>query len=206
MSSRADRDDTISALADGQLRGAEFARAVEHVSASAQARATWQAYHLIGDVLRSPELAPLPSSAGFIERLQASLAHEPIQPLAIHSVADAGDLTGAESTFGAQTAPANASTFRWKLVAGLASLAAVAAVSWSVTGGGSGPPRAQGELAQVTPATPPQMVLAGNERQAMIRDPRLDELLAAHRQAGGASALQMSTGFLRNATFEGPAR
>ncbi len=40
----------------------------------------------------------------------------------------------------------------------------------------------------------------------MIRDPRLDEFLAAHRQLGGASALQMPAGFLRNATFEGPNR
>jgi sigma-E factor negative regulatory protein RseA len=40
----------------------------------------------------------------------------------------------------------------------------------------------------------------------MIRDPRLDELLAAHRQLGGASALQAPAGFLRNATFEAPAR
>jgi sigma-E factor negative regulatory protein RseA len=41
----------------------------------------------------------------------------------------------------------------------------------------------------------------------MIRDPRLDEMLAAHRQlGGGASALQTPAGFLRNATFEGPVR
>jgi sigma-E factor negative regulatory protein RseA len=41
---------------------------------------------------------------------------------------------------------------------------------------------------------------------AMLRDPRLDQLLAAHRQLGGATALQAPSGFLRNATFEGPAR
>jgi sigma-E factor negative regulatory protein RseA len=35
----------------------------------------------------------------------------------------------------------------------------------------------------------------------MIRDPRLDELLAAHKQFSGASALQQPAGFLRNATF-----
>jgi sigma-E factor negative regulatory protein RseA len=40
----------------------------------------------------------------------------------------------------------------------------------------------------------------------MIRDARLDQLLAAHRQFGSATALQTSGGFLRNATFEGPAR
>ena len=48
-------------------------------------------------------------------------------------------------------------------------------------------------------------VMVGNGKpQVMLRDPRLDELLEAHRQAGGAS--QMPSGFLRNATFEAPSR
>jgi hypothetical protein len=41
----------------------------------------------------------------------------------------------------------------------------------------------------------------------MIRDPRLDEFMAAHRQLAGASGLQMpAAGFLRNAAFEGSSR
>jgi sigma-E factor negative regulatory protein RseA len=40
----------------------------------------------------------------------------------------------------------------------------------------------------------------------ILRDPQLDAFLQAHRDAGGPSALQMPAGFLRNATFEGPAR
>jgi sigma-E factor negative regulatory protein RseA len=51
------------------------------------------------------------------------------------------------------------------------------------------------------------VAVAGNEgQQVMIRDPRLDELLAAHKQFGSTSALQMPAGFLRNATFETPDR
>ena len=42
--------------------------------------------------------------------------------------------------------------------------------------------------------------------QVMLRDPRLDELLAAHKQFGSTTALQMPAGFLRNATFETPSR
>jgi sigma-E factor negative regulatory protein RseA len=41
---------------------------------------------------------------------------------------------------------------------------------------------------------------------AMLRDSRLDELLAAHKQFGGTSALQMPAGFLRNATFDSAQR
>jgi sigma-E factor negative regulatory protein RseA len=48
-------------------------------------------------------------------------------------------------------------------------------------------------------------VMIGNGNpQVMLRDPRLDQLLEAHQQAGGAS--QMPSGFLRNATFDRPSR
>jgi sigma-E factor negative regulatory protein RseA len=40
----------------------------------------------------------------------------------------------------------------------------------------------------------------------MLRDARLDELLAAHRQFGSATAIPMPAGALRNAAFEAPAR
>jgi sigma-E factor negative regulatory protein RseA len=87
----------------------------------------------------------------------------------------------------------------------------VAAIAWNVGGFGGAPAGAQ--LAQSFPAAPAAVVLAPAGVTAgelggavMMRDPRLDELLAAHRQFGGASALQNPSGFLRNATFEGPAR
>jgi sigma-E factor negative regulatory protein RseA len=50
------------------------------------------------------------------------------------------------------------------------------------------------------------LVEAEQDGQVMLRDPRLDQLLAAHRQSGGASALQVPSGFLRSATFEVPGR
>jgi len=98
---------------------------------------------------------------------------------------------------------ANDPNFRWKLVAGFASLTAVAAVAWTAaTTLGMKPEQPQ--MAAITGA--PGTVLAAGERGTMLRDARLDELLAAHRQLGAASALQTPAGFLRNATFEGPAR
>ena len=51
------------------------------------------------------------------------------------------------------------------------------------------------------------IAVAENEgQQVMIRDPRLDELLAAHNQFGSTSALQMPAGFLRNDNFSTPSR
>jgi sigma-E factor negative regulatory protein RseA len=43
------------------------------------------------------------------------------------------------------------------------------------------------------------------DEQRMIRNPELEALLAAHRQHGGVSVIQVSSGFLRNATYEVPA-
>ena len=78
-------------------------------------------------------------------------------------------------------------------------MAAIGAVAWTLVGV---PARQDaGQLA----ALPAGTVLAGSERGAMIRDPRLDELMAAHRQLGGA-ALVAPAGYLHNATFDGQGR
>jgi sigma-E factor negative regulatory protein RseA len=120
---------------------------------------------------------------------------------------------------------ANEPVFRWKLVAGAASMVAVAAISWTLIGSGTAGSQAGAQIAaQQQPTTnsvlaaaaigsqqpagatlTPTRVMVGNGNpQVMLRDPRLDQLLEAHQQAGGAS--QMPSGFLRNATFEGPTR
>ena len=87
-----------------------------------------------------------------------------------------------------------------------ASLAAVAVLGWQV----SKPSLEQGAvLAGTESAVRPAIAAppaATAQAPVMLRDPRLDELLAAHRQSGGASALPTSAGFLRNATFEQPGR
>jgi len=183
----------ISALADGQLQGEAFAHGVEVAAADSAARETWQTYHLIGDVLRSGERAPVTVPADLLGRLQLRLQAE--QRPAPGAASGAGSATRQVAV-----AAANDASFRWKLVAGFASVAAMAAVGWTVAGGFARPE--QGQLA----ARPNGTVLAETERGVMVRDPRLDEFLAAHRQLGGASALQMPAGFLRNATFEGPVR
>ena len=100
------------------------------------------------------------------------------------------------------------------MVAGLASLAAVVTLVWSAVGGLGGPPAGAQMAAVSAPVTAsvsvqaPAVSLADNQapQQVMIRDPRLDELLAAHKQFGGTSALQLPAGFLRNANFEAPKR
>ena len=189
----------ISALADGQLRGSEFARGVETLTEDPQALQAWLTYHLIGDVLRSGELAH--GSAQFAERLRDRLAKEP--SFAINSIATDARQSSTEGLSAVKIPAANDPSFRWKMVAGFASLAAVAAIGWTVSSTlGVKPEQAQMAAAPGASGT----LLATGERGTMLRDARLDELLAAHRQLGAASALQAPAGFLRNATFEGPAR
>lgn len=193
MEQQMQTQELISALIDGQLRGEAFARGVEIAAEDPAGREAWQTYHLIGDVLRSGELASGTAPTAFLSRLQLRLQLE--QRAAAVGEQVPAILLNAPA---AQRSAANDANFRWKLVAGFASVAAMAAIGWTMLGGLPGKPE-QAQLA----ATQRGPLLAGSEGGAMIRDPRLDELLAAHRQLGGASALQMPAGFLRNATFEG---
>ncbi len=196
---------TVSDLMDGRLSGEAFARAVEWTATDAGAREAWRSYHLVGEVLRSGESAARLDDSTFAARLSERLAGEQI---AIQNIAVDGLLTRADGLndpkFNSRLESANASGFRWKLVAGLASVAAVAAVSWNLAAPLQEPQGAQLAAVPVSPNLVAQAAPA--EPQVMIRDPHLDALMAAHKQFGGTSALQMPAGFLRNATFEGPSR
>lgn len=226
-----DQDDVLklrerlSALADGELDGEEAARLMaEPAHESGGLHATWQTYHLIGDVLRGGEQTAVHASAGFLSRLQGRLAQE--EPLV--AVRPVPSLPVAEPVVVQHVAePANDASFRWKMVAGCASFAAVAALAWSVVGGaGSVAPQPQlaaapapsiqaaadqpavAALTAASQIVEQPVTLASGEAQVMLRDARLDELLAAHKQAGGSSALQMPVpaGLLRSATFTAPDR
>lgn len=196
----------ISALADGQLRGEALERVIQMVATDPQARTAWHTYHLIGDVLRSGNLptgtAPATFLAGFQVRMEHEQARERMQDTVAISAPVATPLQAPEVVVGSKSPAANDGSFRWKLVAGFASVAAVAAVGWTAVNDLS-----RSQQPQLARATAPAAVLPAEKPTVMIRDRRLDEMLAAHRQfGGGASALQTPAGFLRNATFEGPAR
>ncbi len=192
--SKAVVSDSISALADGELHGEEFAQALTACARDPVLLASWHSYHLIGDVLRSPDLLVARSSESpFLTRLQSRLAQETIQPVA---QTDDSQMSPALRPKVEKVA-ANDSIFRWKMVAGMASMAAVAVMVWTV----ALPTAVTGsQLAQGQAST--DSVLVASPLGFIVRDARLDEMLAAHKQVGGNSALQMPSGFLRNATFE----
>lgn len=192
----------LSAMVDGELQDVQMAQAVEFAVNHEAGYQVWASYHLIGDVMRSPDLAAGHRGDAFLQRLRAGLSETDSSQAGKSHVA-APPLP--KPVINVSTPPANDPIFRWKLVAGFASLIAVIAVSVQF-GAAPGDAPAQTQIARAMPAIAQAASAPGAEPQVMLRDPRLDELLAAHRQSGGASALQMPSGFLRNATFEAAPR
>lgn len=194
----------LSALADGQLAGDDFSTALQACrdEASAQASlASWNTYHLIGEALRAPGVPVKAADLEFVSRLSQRLAHEPLlgavtrtvdpEPVATVKGAIPAELVHHHGT------ASNDANFRWKLVAGFASLAAVSAIAWNALGLLT--PRAAPQLAQLAET---QQVVVASPQGPMVRDARLEELLAEHKQLGGATALHVPSGFLRNAIFD----
>jgi sigma-E factor negative regulatory protein RseA len=197
----------LSAMADGELDAVQAQALVSASRTDAELLQTWASYHAIGDALRAHASDAYGAAARRSGAGSAAQSAGAVQPTPT-VLAPAPAL----QTMAPQTA-ANDSVWRWKLVAGVAALAAVGSVLWSLVGLQDRPTGSQ--LAQRSSPAPaivagvqevaPQGTAAQESAQAaapvMIRDPRLDELLAAHKQFGGASALQQPAGFLRNATF-----
>ena len=197
----------LSALVDGELDGDAAAQACGDWRENGEARASWHAYHLIGDVLRSDDLARDPArDLGFLAALRARMQDEPIvlapQPLETAAPAVPAVIHAANGARGG----------RWSWIAPsavAASVVAVAGVVMLTRGPGAPADMSAGpsSLAQVTPAAqpmtastlpsePPALIASGK----LIRDARLDRYLAAHKQFAGSSALGVPSGFLRNAT------
>jgi sigma-E factor negative regulatory protein RseA len=194
----------LSALVDGEVRESEFDALFDAGGADADLHTRWHCYQLMGDAMRNAEppmslLAPRAFLAGVMSGLPD---------------ADATRLNLESSTSAVHVrAPAaNDAVMRWKMLAGVASVAAVVAVSWSVLSGAPGAPvngvaggaqlAAAGTEAQAPVPLVAQPVAVRTAQGTLIRDARLEQLLAEHRQFGGASALQMPAGFLRDATYE----
>lgn len=198
------RLEKLSAMLDEQATAQDIDQVLGAID-QAPVHAAWQLYQHVGDVMREgSQTLPLPSSsfsAAVMSRLQAESTGKTLV---------ASPVPGARSDW-PQHESANDPVFRWKLLAGVASFAAVAAVLWQVVTPAVEP------AAQWVQLTPPQQVQLGGAavpaeqavltpQGVLVRDPQLQALLEAHRQFGGQSALQMPAGFMRNATYELPQR
>lgn len=201
----------LSALVDGEIDPDGVARACAAWRGDAAQRQTWHAYQLIGDVLRSDDLASAPArDEQFLQRLRARLADEPVvlapQPVMPLPMA------------------AGRTVRRWRSAAAVAAgFVAVGGVLVALQSPSPSPEPAasiaRGPAAVVpvaaTGAAAPLAVEASAEQadQAalvtdgkLIRDARLDRYLAAHQRFAGASALGVPSSFLRSATTDAAQR
>ena len=201
------QSESLSALMDGELYGSAQHSAMAALLAEPMAQSTWHAYHVVGDVLRSEELSGAAQDLQFWATLETRLAQEPLP-----STAAARTLHPTPLPWGRHLQSANGPVF-WRVLGGVACSVLVAVIGLSVWAPNTGssamsmagvtPLAVPGNFAQSSQSVPLD-VAAGPD--GMIRDQRLDQLLSAHQQLGGHSALQMPSGFLRNATYEGAGR
>ena len=188
----------LSALVDGELDGEALEQALA-CAESAEGCASWELYHLVGDVLRSPDLAHH-SQHDLLSGLRAQLAQEPPLALASSQIEQVavGMAQASAPVVALRDPAANNAVFRWKVAAGFASVAAVAALSWNLMGGSLAPQGAQFASLPAGVSTP---VVVATDEGGVLRDPRLDALMASHQQHASRASLQTPAEFLRNASF-----
>lgn len=200
----------LSALADGQADAALAASLSAAWRDDPAMRERWHAYHLIGDVLRSDDLAACGHDAAFLKRLRSRLEQEPV--VLAPSAAGAAAAPSVRATAGGRVAR------RWATPAAVAAGFVAVAGVLTVTRMPVSPDAAGPQLVQAVPAPnvsgvaglvgPVAVVDTAPQEEAiggvLIRDARLDRYLSAHKQFGGSSALGVPSGFLRSATFERP--
>lgn len=191
----------LSALMDGEADAQTALAACEVWRDQPVAREAWHAWHLGGDVLRSENLACAPGrDEAFLARLRARLAEEPVvlsPPPPVTSYAQARVAVRRRRRWVGSIAVA----------AGFVAVAGALVVLRAPSDPGSGPALAQGgaaatSVAGVSPPArvEPQVVVASRQ---LIRDARLDQYLAAHKQQ---SVFGVPAGFMLDAPTQTPTR
>lgn len=170
------RKESLSAALDGEATSEELG----HISAQwdhDEHCDNWHAWCVIGDVMRSEDMAAMPGcQRSFIEGFRAKLAEEPVvmAPSTQRTVAPHGSLQDLRQSWQ-----------RWGLQAGaMAAGLAVVGGAWMMLAGGAGRGPSGAIVATAVPIGPQA------SSSAVLRDPNLDQYLAAHRQyaVGGAIA------------------
>lgn len=215
--SQAASRERLSALMDGELDDAAVMLACAGWRDEAEARASWHAYQLIGDVLRSEDLASSARrDAEFLGAIRSRLAAEPVvlaPPAGRASEAPAG--LPAQQVMGARRSARRSWMAPSAVAAGFVAIAGAVLLTRGPAPALLADPGAN--LAQATapvnsagamtaslqdlwlPSAEPRVLTANGK---LIRDARLDRYLAAHQQFAGTSALGVPSAFLRSATAD----
>jgi sigma-E factor negative regulatory protein RseA len=212
----------LSALADGEASDAEGADAFHAWREHEDVRATWHAYHLIGDVMRSDDLAsPVGSQRRLVVALRERLAAEPVV-LAPHA-------PPADTRVPAAPAVANGRMGAWirahwqAPVAVAAGFIAVVGMQFARAPGGPGRSADYASLARAGVAASANVVAtaahtgaavaiaqapapSATALQSRAQAEQIAPYLAAHRQSTMNAAFQMPSGDIRNVSLSQPAQ
>lgn len=210
----------LSALVDGELHAGAVAAACVRWRSDASSRATWHAYQLIGDVLRSEDLASdAARDSAFLSALRVRLAAEPVVLAPEPAVVPAALLPTGSAIQRRRWSWAAPSA----VAAGFMAVAGVLVVTRGPTSPSPEPAGSTSLAAVVRQAAPatvaaPRVVVApgsvGSTAEPqprvatgeVIRDAGLDRYLAAHKHFADSSALGVPSAFLRSATVDAAGR
>lgn len=196
-------EERLSDAVDGRASRDELDSLLAQARLDPRVNSTWHCYQLIGDVLRSEELAGSGRDRAFVVRLRARLATEPVM-LAPGPVSRPASpqrrrphlaIGWAAACVLAVTAGFLGFQQGWKADESVASLPA----SSSEAVAGLSVSAAQARSQEAIPPVDSLQVVVTPSGQ-MIRDSALDMYLQAHRQAGSTSTLPIPAGFVRNAS------
>jgi sigma-E factor negative regulatory protein RseA len=173
----------LSAAADGDASALN--RAALAWRDDEDVRKAWHAYHLIGDTLRSAEMAhPADRNEAFLQSFRERLAQEPVI------------LAPAPSATGELSPATRRASSRWAVPAAVAAgfvvVAGVLVISRTAEPWDGA---AQSRLASasspsgIVSVSSPERSLSQAETGAVLRDPRVDELLRAHQSVRGGMVL-----------------
>ncbi len=198
----------LSALADGELDSLGAAATCGAWARNQELRGDWHAWHLIGDVLRSDDLAADPArDRHFCAGVRMRLEQEPVILAPAAAPVSALDrLVG------------NGHRRPWRAAGAVAAGLVLVVGTFAVVRPrdaplsprlalGNGPAVVANSAVAAAPVVEsqaqPMMVLADGK---LIRDAQLDRYLEAHKQFAGTSALGVPSAFLRSATVDSAAR
>ena len=185
----------LSALADGEIDGVDPASLCAGWTADEGLRRDWHTWHLIGDVLRSDDLASDPRR----DRLRCAAIRARLQqePVVLAPSRDRAGQCG-----------------RWAVGGAIAAGLVLAVGTFVVIHptNDAAPVLARADSAPIVPAAAP--VAGGSPTgdepvvadMRLIRDAQLDRYLAAHKEFAGSSALGVPSAFLRSATLDTASR
>lgn len=220
------RRQALCDLMDGEADADTVQRACAAWRMDATAREDWHAFHVIGDVLRTDDLAPTmgaqgPVDAAFLAALRVRLAQEPVvmAPAAVASAAPSAPMAGVGARPAVRDGDVKATAWRtpvamaagFLVVAGVVGVLQMRGAGW----GSSEPVMALvpptgaravvgASASSAAPSAPPPAMLVNDQR--MIRDARLDRYLAQHRQFSEGAVATAPGGVVRSVSTTAPDR